>query len=218
MPATIAAAWDLLSTTFTGSSDLSSFLHVLEMAFGSNVAYAVLIRTGQLQGKRLEDFCQARHSEVKAMYDLLTADNPAVMSGIQIDGNKARCDNHIAESRERIGKLARWFAFAALAVAILAVALVVISGIWPTITLPNLVIIFGTLILFAPVPVGLGWTYGIVRTGESFISKEYDSFFDVLEVFKQKPKDATLAAIEDVRGKLRQKKPGILKRLFLSSD
>src|SRR5437588_658371 len=130
---------DPLKTLFFESSSLSSFGHLLEMAFGCGIAYAVLIRTGQWQGSHIEEYCNERYREATEAWDLLTADEPAFSTKIKIGANKLRCDNHAAECKKQIGKLVRYFAVAAVLVSVFCIIVLLIAGIWNP-AVPNIVI------------------------------------------------------------------------------
>lgn len=205
---------DVLRTLGVGFSPVEHFMHPLEVAFGSNIAYAVLIRTGSLQGNRLNSFCDRLHADALEMYELLRAENPQVIGGIEIDGNKTRCSNHISECQKRISRLTPRFVKWAIICAVVAVTLMLLAGVWPEASLPNILILVGFLLLIAPVPAGLYITYSIVKEGEDAVRGEYSSFFHALEYLKDKPKEQTQKAIDNFKTKLKAKSPGPLTQML----
>src|ERR1700730_2513663 len=125
-----ALPMSLLSTIFTGESSLSSFAHLMEMAFGCGIAYAVLIRTGIGQGNHIENYCTDRHSEATETHALLASENKALVEKIDIGPIKLRCDNHVVGCCNKMSHITKQFAIASIAVSIFCVFVLLIAGIW----------------------------------------------------------------------------------------
>jgi len=204
----------VISILWNGSSSLSEFGHLLEMAFGSGIAYAVLIRTGKLQGSYIEDYCIKRYKEAMDAYAALTAEDRALTERIEISGNKLRCDNHVAECRKKMSMHARWFAIASVLVSVLCILILAIAGIWHP-EVPNLLILIGIFAAFAPVPLGLAWTYYLVQQTESQIKDEYKNFYVVVDVIRDKLKEETRRAMQEIDSRRNAKSPNLFQRLFL---
>lgn len=210
----IISITNTLSYVWDGASSLSDFGHLLEMAFGSGIAYAVLIRTGRLQGSYIEDYCLKRHQEAMDAYTALTAEDKALTDKIEIRANKVRCDNHVAECRKLMSMYAKRFAIASVIVSLLCILILTIAGIWHPIV-PNLIILIGIIIAFAPVPVGLAWTYYLVQQAETQIKDEYKNFYVVVDVVRDKLKEETKRAMREIDNRRNAKSPNLLQRLFL---
>jgi ABC-type multidrug transport system fused ATPase/permease subunit len=203
-----------LASLCSWSVSLSGFNHLLAMAFGSGLAYAVLIRTGNLQGRYLEAYCNARHADAVAAYKLLTIENPELEKSIALDANKIRCNNHVSECRQKIFQLSKYFAMASVVVALLCVIMMLVAAVWDPLHIPVIFIVPATIMAFAPVPFGLGWTYHLVRNSEKSITDEYNSLFEIQNVLKVHLKKETENAIQEIKKKLGAKKRSVFERML----
>jgi hypothetical protein len=214
----IASFWGWLTGQcaflWHGSSPLSSFNHLLEMAFGSGVAYAALIRVGRFQGGYIAEFCNLRFSEVEEACKLLAAEDPSLTARFNITHAKSLCDHHVAECRRLTIGASKHFAIAGVVVSVLAVILILIAGIWDPLPVPNVLILIGTVVAFAPVPVGLIRTYYLVQQAERRIANEYKNFFVVVDFIRDQLKQETQRAIQEIDKKRNTKNPGLFQRLI----
>lgn len=200
-----------------GKSHLSGYLHIMEMAFGSNVAYAVLIRSGELQGENLTAFAERRYQHAKVAHDLLAAERPELMQQITIDGNRDRCASFVSLCKKRIATLVPLFSLIAALMSIACILLVFICGVIPDAILSNVVAALGTIVLFSPIPVALLWTYSIVSGVEKKIVAEYARFFDLPSQFTTAPSKQIQDALENIEKEMREQNPGVFKRFFSST-
>lgn len=208
----------ILSTLVSQSSSLSSFGHLFEMAFDCGIAYAVLIRTGYLQGQHIENYCIQRNREVTEAKNLLTAESSDLGDRFDVGGNKLRCDNHVAKCKKQIYIASRRFSAAGLLVSVLCALTLLVSIIWEPVMVPNWAILVGFLLAFAPVPGGIACTYYYVQRAESRIALEYRDFFIALGVLKAKLNDETNRAMQEITARRSIKKPNFFQRLFTNSE
>lgn len=203
------------------ATEISHFSSLLEISFGVNIAYATLIRVGQLQGNRLETFWETLKKEMHDAIELL-ASEPNATNGdkgapppITSEDNDNRCANFVSEAQSRIKELsekcAKWALYSALASLVALYAM----SIWPNAKILDIISFLSIVALFAPVPLGLLKSYGKEQSCEREIMEEYEQPIAAVKLLRDKPRQEAEEAFENLRQKINPKKrPGVFKRLF----
>ncbi len=204
--------WSMLTALVTGCNSLAGYSSLIQAAFGANLAYAVLIRTGNLQGNRLTWFADRQHRYLTVAHGLLTSEVKGV---IKIDGNKLRCENLVSEAKANLAKIVPWFAGASVLMAMITLAFLFALGAWGDTEISNWLMALVAIVLFLPIPAGLCWTHNIVKGCERLISGENSKFFTAVDQTPRMTAADVTAQFDSIRGQLKIKPPGIFKRIIL---
>jgi len=195
-----------------GTTKLGVLGHLLEASFGSNLAYAALLRLGKLQGDDLACYAKLRHSEVVRAHGLFKKEDDAFP--VVLDGDEIRTGNLVAETQAYLVQVAKIFATLMLAMAVVSLIGLFASAMAPDFEYPNWIVIIVGMMFFLPVPICLLWTYSVCGNCENRINKEYSNFFTACDHLQKKPGAEAQKAIELIRKNLAAKPAGPLKRFF----
>ncbi|HEX4301780.1 MAG TPA: hypothetical protein VHZ78_03245 [Rhizomicrobium sp.] len=199
-----------------GWTAIAALGHILELAFGANMTYALLLHIGVFESQ-LEEHLDTLHKEVSTARQLLVTEDTA-NEILVIDHNKTRCKNMIKESVTHILARARVFTQFALASAFACLVLLLIGAMSPNLAIPNATLILLVALLFGPVPIGLTMVNKVIANTKSQMTTDYDSYFNAINLLKNKPRDETLAELNVIRARMNKRKSSTFSLTIFGND